>query len=32
MTNKAEDMRDQYYLIKMTPRPKTTKKSPPPES
>ena len=26
MTKLAEDLRDQYYLIKMTPRPKIVKK------
>ncbi len=26
MIDKAEDLRDQYYLIKMIPRPKVTKK------
>lgn len=25
MIEKAEDLRDEYYLIKMTPRPKTKK-------
>jgi hypothetical protein len=27
MVNKAEDLRDEYYLIKMVPRPKTPKKT-----
>jgi hypothetical protein len=26
MIDKAEDLRDEYYLIKMIPRPKITKK------
>ena len=26
MLSKAEDLRDEYYLIKMIPRPKVTKK------
>jgi len=26
MISRAEDLRDEYYLIKMTPRPKVTKK------
>jgi len=26
MLDKAEDLRDEYYLIKMTPRPKVVKK------
>ena len=26
MISKAESLRDEYYLIKMTPRPKVTKK------
>lgn len=28
MLSKAEDLRDEYYLIKMIPRPKTPKKKP----
>ncbi len=31
MINKAEDLRDEYYLIKMTPRPKVVKKVVPQE-
>lgn len=31
MINKAEDLRDEYYLIKMIPRPKVVKKVPPQE-
>jgi len=27
MINKAEDIRDEYYLIKMVPRPKAPKKT-----
>ena len=26
MVNLAEELRDEYYLLKMTPRPKTVKK------
>lgn len=31
MINKAEDLRDEYYLIKMIPRPKVAKKVVPQE-
>ena len=31
MLDKAEDLRDEYYLIKMTPRPKVVKKVVPQE-
>jgi hypothetical protein len=31
MINKAEDLRDEYYLIKMIPRPKVVKKVVPQE-